>query len=224
VSGDDASYYGRYSSNVVVAPNGVDDDFFTAGRHESPVDEDVLFFGLMRYDPNAEGLSRFLREGWPHVKASRPKARLLIAGEGGRERLGAFEDDSRVSVLGVVDDIAGLVARARVVVVPVWRGSGTRLKVLEALATGRPIVGTSLGVSGIGFEQGIHGIVADDPHELGLAVAGLCSDPAKSEAFGAAGPALAEQYRWRRALEPAEVLYRGYVEQAVERMRRVARG
>jgi glycosyltransferase involved in cell wall biosynthesis len=220
VSNDDATYYRQYARNVIMAPNGVDDDFFRAGREKRPVDEDVLFFGLMRYDPNAEGLVRFLRDGWPHVMEGRPNARLLIAGEGAQERLGSLKHDSRVSVLGVVEDIAGLVARAGVVVVPVWRGSGTRLKVLEALAAGRPIVGTSLGVSGIGFEHGVHGVVADDPREMALAVADLCSNPTKAEALGKAGPALAEQYRWRRALEPAESLYRAYVDQAEERMRR----
>jgi polysaccharide biosynthesis protein PslH len=220
VSNDDATYYRQYSRNVIVAPNGVDTDFFNARRQEGPVDEDILFFGLMRYDPNAEGLVRFLKEGWPHVLKRRPNARLLVAGDGGPERLGSLAGDPGVVVLGMVDDIAALVARARVVVVPVWRGSGTRLKVLEALAAGRPIVGTSLGVSGIGFEEGIHGIVADDPQEMALAIADLCSNPTKAEALGKAGPSLAERYLWRRALEPAEVLYRAYVDQASERIRR----
>jgi len=175
----------------------------------------VLFFGLISYDPNSEGLIRFVRDGWPHVIERRPNARLLIAGEGGPERLAAIEGGSGVSILGVVDDIAGLVARARVVVVPLWRGGGTRLKVLETLAAGRPIVGTSLGVTGIGFEHGVHGIVADDPREMALAIADLCGNPEQADVLGKAGPALAEQYRWRRALEPAEVLYRAYVERAL---------
>jgi glycosyltransferase involved in cell wall biosynthesis len=219
VSHDDADYYRKFSRNVIVAPNGVDDDFFVAGRREQPVNDDVLFFGLMRYDPNLEGLTRFMREGWPRVLARRQSARLLIAGDGSRERLGDTDPGSRISVLGLVDDIAQQVARARLVVVPVWRGSGTRLKVLEALAAGRPIVGTSLGVSGVGFEDGRHGIVADDPTVLGDAIADLCADPKKAAALGEAGPGLAEQYRWQRALDPAESVYRAYVEQAATRMR-----
>lgn len=217
VSHDDAAYYRRFSRNVLVTPNGVDDDFFAAGGRNQAVDDDVLFFGLIRYDPNLEGLMRFIKDGWPRVLARRPEARLLIAGDGG-ERVGDTDPAARISVLGLVDNIARQVARARVVVVPVWRGSGTRLKVLEALATGRPIVGTSLGVSGVGFEDGRHGVVADDPAMVGEAIADLCAHPGKAAALGEAGPALAEQYRWQRALEPAEALYRSYVSLATTRI------
>jgi len=217
VSEADGDHFRRYARNVIVAPNGVDEEFFQRGEAESPEDY-VLFFGLMRYEPNAEGLLRFLREGWPVLRGRNADVRLVVAGGGSRERLSSVAPDSRVSVLGLADDIAPLVTRAKVVIVPVWRGGGTRLKVLEALATGRPVVGTSLGVSGIGFEHGVHGLVADEPAELALAVAELCADPVKARDLGAAGRDLAEHYRWERALAPAEALYRAYVEETARRL------
>jgi glycosyltransferase involved in cell wall biosynthesis len=97
-----------------------------------------------------------------------------------------------------------------VIIVPIWRGGGTRLKVLEALATGRPVVGTTLGVSGIGFRDGVHGITCDAPSELANAVAALIDDVTRAKALGAEGRALAERYRWRTCLSPAEDLYRRY--------------
>ena len=213
VSEDDAAYYRQYADNVLVTPNGVDDAFFTAGRDET-AEETVMFFGQMSYPPNLEGLMRFVDEGWSHVLERRPNARLLIAGQGGRERLGSFVDDRRISVLGVVDDIAALVGSVRVVVVPVWRGGGTRLKVLEALAAGRPLVGTALGVSGIGFEDGVHGVIAEEPREMARHVADLCARPDAARALGRSGQALVEQYRWRHALRPAEALYAELVQKA----------
>ena len=77
-----------------------------------------------------------------------------------RDRLSAHEG---VDVLGLVADLPATLAAARVVVVPIWEGGGTRLKVLEALAAGRAVVSTALGASGIGFQDGRHGLLAETP-------------------------------------------------------------
>ena len=115
------------------------------------------------------------------------------------------------AALGFVDDLAAELARARAVVVPLWQGGGTRLKVLESLAAARPVAGTSLGVEGVGFEQGVHGLVADAPADLGRACAALLRDPVRSASLAAAGRALADGFRWERALAPAERLYAGWL-------------
>ena len=123
-------------------------------------------------------------------------------------------DDPRIQVLGLVDNIVATLAQARVILVPIWRGGGTRIKVLEGLAAARPIAGTSFGVSGIGFEDGIHGLVADDPVALAQAAAELCADHARSARLAASGRELAQDYRWERALAPAENVFRTLVEHA----------
>ena len=108
--------------------------------------ERALFFGHFGYEANRRGVERFLEEGWPEVLRARPQARLAIAGGGMddalRARLAAVEG---VEVLGLVADLPGALAAARAVVVPIWEGGGTRLKVLEALAAGRAVVATSWG-------------------------------------------------------------------------------
>ena len=91
--------------------------------------------------------------------------------------------------------------------VPIWQGGGTRLKVLEALAAGRPLAGTPLGVGGIGLRDGEHALVAERPDALADAVVALLSDHARAAALGAAGRSLAEQYRWERVTAPAAALY-----------------
>ncbi len=100
------------------------------------------------------------------------------------------------------------------VLVPVWHGAGTRLKVLEALASARPIVATPLGVEEIGFVDDRHGLLADGPGELADIAARLLGDEPLSYALAQEGRQLAERYRWSRVLEPLERLYRGWLEEA----------
>jgi len=210
VSGADADVFAPTARRVVVAPNGVDDEFFDVPDIGSRGDT-VLFFGQFTYAPNREGINRFLAEGWPVLARLRPESRLLVAGEGSRELINPnLSADPRVEVLGLVDDIALTVAEARLTLVPIWRGGGTRLKVLEALAAGRPVVGTRLGVSGIGFESGRHGVVAESPAQLGHEAAEILAQPVRLAAMATEGRRLAAGYRWERALAPAEELYRAF--------------
>ncbi len=209
VSDADAAYFRRFAREVIVAPNGVDGVFFRPPRGSAP-EPYVFFFGLMTYEPNRAGIRRFVSEGWPSLAARRPDLRLVIAGKGSREALSDLAGDPRVAVLGRVEDIAELAAGAAVIIVPVWHGGGTRLKVLEALATGRPVVGTNLGVSGISFRDGVHGVIRDDPVELANAVAALSGDAEEAARLGSAGRDLAERYRWPLALAGVEDLYRRY--------------
>jgi glycosyltransferase involved in cell wall biosynthesis len=121
-----------------------------------------------------------------------------------RVRLAAIEG---VEVLGLVADLPGVLAAARAVVVPIWDGGGTRLKVLEALAAGRPVVATTLGASGVGFEDGKHGLLGERPVELAALLAVLLADPERAAGMGAEGRRLAERFRWPEALAGASALY-----------------
>jgi glycosyltransferase involved in cell wall biosynthesis len=203
---DVASFRSIGAKRVLLVSNGIDDQFFEIGP--PPTYESLLFFGLLSYQPNAQGIGRFLREGWPELIRSRPGARLRIAGTGaGRELRELVERTEGVELLGRVPSMVDELARASVVLVPIWQGAGTRLKVLESLGAGRPIVGTSLGVERIGFEAGRHGLVADHPRGLALAAAELLGDPVHARALASEGRELAERYRWSKVLEPARQLY-----------------
>jgi glycosyltransferase involved in cell wall biosynthesis len=206
VSDHDAAVFEAFARRVVVAPNGVDEELF-ASATELPDNEDIVFFGQFTYDPNLRGIRRFLAEGWPALAARRPKTRLLLAGEGGPALLPKETLPDRVETLGVVPDLPALLARGRLVLVPIWQGGGTRLKVLEALAARRPLVGTPLGVSGIGFRHGLHGLVDKTPAGLATCVDQLLSNLELSTRLTHAGAELAERYSWARTLAPAEALY-----------------
>ena len=206
VSEADANAVFAAGGRALLAPNGVDEEFFQTPL--TGADERALFFGHFGYEANLRGVERFLEEGWPDVMRARPGARLAIAGGGMSEvvraRLSAVEG---VEVLGLVADLPGALAAARVVVVPIWEGGGTRLKVLEALAAGRAVVATSLGASGVGFRDGRHGLLGEHPAELAAALVTLLADPPRAARMGAEGRVLAESYRWPEALAGASALY-----------------
>ena len=211
VSEHDCSYFSGLSDNVLIAPNGVDPEFFEVPV-EVPDSHDILFFANYNHPPNADGIGRFLAEGWPHLASRDPEARLLLAGGEMPEALAAQADrEARVVRLGFVADLPDLLRLSRVVLVPLWHGGGTRLKVLEALASARPVVGTPLGVEQIGVENGRHAVLAQTPAALADAAVTLMADPERSMALGQEARRLAESFRWERALAGAEELYRGWI-------------
>jgi polysaccharide biosynthesis protein PslH len=212
VSRRDSRHFEPRARRVLEVPNGIDDELFGIPA-ELPDTEDILFFGQLDYAPNEIGLTRFVRDGWPRLAAARPRARLLVAGKGASaEMIRTLNEHERVMLLGFVPDIRGLLEQSRLILVPLWHGAGTRLKVLEALASARPIVGTPLGVEEIGFVHDRHGLLADSPVELADIAARLLSDEQLSRSLAHEGRQLAESYRWSRVLEPLEQLYRGWLD------------
>jgi glycosyltransferase involved in cell wall biosynthesis len=211
VSERDRRHFERRARRVLEVPNGIDDEFFEIPA-ALPDTEDVLFFGHLNYAPNEIGLTRFVRDGWPRLAAARPRARLLVAGKGVSPKLArTLERQERVVSLGFVPDILTLLEHSRLVLVPLWHGGGTRFKVLEALASARPIVGTPQGVEEIGFVASRHGLLADRPTGLADAAARLLSDDQLSRSLAREGRELAERYRWTQVLEPLERLYREWL-------------
>lgn len=214
VSDQDASVFEQYCDRVIVAPNGVDDELLAIPERGSDSDL-VLFFGQLDYAPNQNGIRRFLDHGWPSVRAARPHARLRIIGRGASADLERAAARPGVELVGPVSDIVAELASCRLTLVPIWQGGGTRLKVLESLAAARPVIGTGLGVEGLGFRDRRHGLVEESPADLGRAIGSLLSDEPRLAAYGAAGRALAKRYRWATVTEPAECLYAEWLSQVV---------
>ncbi len=207
VSEHDAAACERLGGRVLHVPNGVDDELFAISP-ELPAGERVLFFGDLSYAPNGHGLRRFLREGWPRLAAARPGAELRVVGPGLDAALARELDATpRARAAGLVEDITAELAASRLAIVPIWQGGGTRLKVLEALAAARPVVGTPLGVAGVGFRPDREGLVAARPADLADAAAALLGDGDRAAALAASGRRLADGYRWSRVTAPAAELY-----------------
>ena len=203
--------------HAVLAPNGVDDEFFAV---DGPGDEDrALFFGHFGYEANRRGRRALPRRGLAARPPRAPEARL--AGRG--SRADARARGRRLDILGLVADLPAVLGAARAVVVPIWEGGGTRLKVLEALAAGREVVSTPLGASGIGFEHGRHGVLAETRRGAGAALAAVLADLTAPLTRRRDGRMLAERFRWKEALAAASALLCRSVARPMSRPIRLSR-
>lgn len=212
VSKHDESHFRSVGGrNCVLAPNGVDDTLFEISL-PVPRAKVVFFFGQFGYGPNADGARRYIEDVWPAIVAAEPEARLRIAGPGSRESLGSLALRSvNVDVLGFVPELADELTSCRLVVAPLWAGGGTRIKVLEAMAAGRPVVGTPLGVERLGFVSGQHGLSAESGEALISATLAVLRDDELANTFAARARELARSYRWALTTAPARDAYRRWI-------------
>ncbi|HRO02701.1 MAG TPA: glycosyltransferase, partial [Terricaulis sp.] len=180
---------------VLVAPHGV-----ATAPAPQPGEDDALLFVGSNTAPNIIGLEWFFEKIWPLVRAKRPQARLKVAGSVARA-LGAAPEG--VSMLGVVDDLAPLYAQAGVVISPLYTGSGLKIKLIEAMAAGKAVVGTSVTAQGV--EEVVAGAMAlaDDPADFAAAIVDLAGNRARRAELGQAALACAEsRFSVRAAFAP----------------------
>jgi glycosyltransferase involved in cell wall biosynthesis len=183
---------------IVAIPNGVD----TSALPPAPPEPDgaeplLLFAGTLSYRPNAEAAEWLLRKVWPRVREAHPSARLEIVGRGAPAEVQRLIDE-RVSLPGFVPNIADRYAQAAVVTVPLLSGAGTKLKLLEGLASGRPVVSTPLGAQGVDVRHGEHLLLAEGADSFAAAIIDLLGDSRVRSELAAHGRRLAEaRYDWR---------------------------
>jgi glycosyltransferase involved in cell wall biosynthesis len=186
---------------VELIPTGVDTQRLRPAEEEAvpPAAPRVLFTGTMSYPPNHQGIRWFADEVWPAIRAAVPDAELDVVGREPPAAVRALDDRDGITVHGFVPSMAPFFARSHVVVVPILTGAGIRVKIVEAMAGGRPIVSTTLGWEGLPHVQpGRHLIVADAPDAFAREVVELLADAARRRAMSADARALAErEYDWR---------------------------
>lgn len=158
----------------VVIPNGYERAGSAVGRAEVARPPVLLFQGQMTYEPNVDAAGWFATEVFPLVRARMPDAKFVIVGRTSSEV--AALDGPGVEVTGYVDDITTALARADAVVVPLRRGSGTRVKILEAFAHRIPVVSTTIGAEGLGVRGGRELLLADDAAALADACVRVLTD------------------------------------------------
>ena len=183
-------------ARISAVPTGVDTEYYTpnGSREESGA---LVFTGAMDWFPNEDGIAHFVEVVFPRIRAAAPDASLTVVGRNPRPRVQRLAAVPGVRITGTVNDVRPYVARGAVYVVPLRVGGGTRLKIFEALAMGKAIVSTSVGVEGLPLTPGTHFVQADDPAQFADAVVALLGDPARRRALGSAGRRLVEQqYSW----------------------------
>jgi len=182
---DQALFQRELGLPSVVIPNGIDlSEFQRVVASEGP--PTILFAGLMSYHPNDDAIRWFLDAILPLVQQSRPDVHMVVAGAAPASWL-RRRACKTLSVTGPVDDMRPHLRAATVVVAPIRHGGGTRVKVLEAMATGRPVVSTTIGCEGLGIthEDGV--LIADDPRGFAEMVLRVLGDPALAARLSDAG-------------------------------------
>ena len=175
-----------------------------------PQPDSLVFTGLLSYRPNVDAVHHLVEEIFPMIVAERPGCTLTIVGDG-EYPLRRLERPG-VRFTGVVPDVRPYLRRAAVVVVPLRMGGGTRLKVLEAFALGKPVVSTSLGAEGIRAGGGEHLLIGDTPEAFASQVIHLLGDPDHAGRLGFAAARLAQdQYSWVDAATKIDEIYRSVV-------------
>jgi glycosyltransferase involved in cell wall biosynthesis len=186
--------------DVLVCPNGRDPD--PLGPPPPASTPTAAFVATLGWAPNVDAALWFGQDVWPEVHRRAPDARLLLVGRDPSPAVRSLASSS-VEVSGTVSDVRPYLAQARVAVAPLRSGGGTRLKILEALDAGRPVVATSVAVDGLEDLIGEGVVVADDAGTMIEAVSDLLNDGERATALGRAGhDAVAARHTWDVALAP----------------------
>jgi len=161
----------------------------------------IAFSGNLGYHPNIAAVRWFRTHIWPRLKGAVARdVEWRLVGRNPEAIAPLVSGDPRIRVIGPVDDAVAALAEARVCVVPLLSGSGTRFKILEAWASGRAVVSTTIGAEGLEARSGEHLLIADSPAAFSAAVARLLADSNLRAQLGQAGRAhYLKNFTWQAA-------------------------
>ena len=197
-------------ARIEVVGNGVDCEFFAGNPTPGGARNDVLFMGRMDYHANIDAALYFASKTWPLIHARRPELRLVIVGAQPAKAILALREQG-ITVTGTVDDVRPYYQSALTSVVPLRVGGGTRLKVLEAMAAGTPVISTTLGAEGLEVTPGKDIVIADSPQAMADAVVSLQAGSQQWREIAANGRRLVKaRYDWSVV---GAILWRLHMEQ-----------
>jgi glycosyltransferase involved in cell wall biosynthesis len=183
---------------ITVIPTGVDLDYFAFDDRESAAPADggtIVFTGSMDWLANVDGVQYFMDEVWPRIVRARARAKMVVVGRSPPKGLvqAARERGLSWTFTGFVDDVRPYVRDAQVYVIPLRVGGGTRIKAYEAMAMGRAVVSTTIGVEGLPVTPGREYLCADNAEAFAAAVLRLLDDDAARRALAAGARSLVER-------------------------------
>ncbi len=192
------------AAQVHVIENGVDTAYFSLPAaepaHSFASRRDIVFVGSMDFHANIDGITYFASECWPAIKAANPQLRLVVVGSRPAPEVRALAKREGIVVTGTVDDVRMYYAGALAAIVPLRIGGGTRLKILEAMAAGVPVISTRLGAEGLSVAPGLNILFADTSSEITAAACELAGSAQLWSRLSHAGRELVQaRYDWSRA-------------------------
>jgi glycosyltransferase involved in cell wall biosynthesis len=199
-----------HRSNITVIPIAVDTDE-VAYVNRLPEADHILHIGTMYWPPNIDGILWFIRDIYSCIRNQRPGVTFdVIGARPPQEIVEMGKNGSGINVTGYVDDPTLYLQKAGAMVVPLRSGGGMRVKILNALSQGLPVVTTALGCEGIAVEPGKHVLIANTPEEFAQATLRLLEDKALATELGRNGRQLIQStYDYRAACRPLDAVYQG---------------
>jgi len=199
------------NSRLFVVPNGTDTKFFRPNNNKV-FENEVLWIGHMDVHTNKDAVLYFWREIYPLLRKQYPQVRMTFLGTAPpKEIVDIAKRDGQVRVTGFVDDIRPYIDEAVVMVVPIRIGSGTRLKILDAMAMGKAIVSTSVGCEGINVTHGKNIMVADNPEDFANRTIELLKNANVRVNLEKSALTLAKTYDWDLIREKQEGVYQDVI-------------
>jgi polysaccharide biosynthesis protein PslH len=192
---------------LCIVPNAVDLEAFPFAARDREA-ATIVFSGNMGYFPNVNAAVWFAQKILPAVRQARPDARFLIVGARPTRAVTGLARDPAVTVTGSVEDVGSYLRRATVAVVPMRSGSGQQFKILEAMASGAPVVATSAEAEQVGAEHDRELLVADTPSDFAAAVVSLLEEPARAAGLAERARRLVEaRFTWQHSIDALEAVY-----------------
>lgn len=195
---------------VVLAPNGVDVDYFHIDPAVERDNRTAIYMGDYKYFPNTDAVLYFAREILPRVRAQRGDFQLVLLGKDAPPAIRELHNDPQtaVTVAGLVPDTRPYLQGSAMFVCPLRSGSGTRFKLMEALACGCPVISTTIGAEGLDAVDGRHMLLRDTPDAFAAAILELLDNPQQGAAIGQAGREWVKQHHaWEHSAAQIQRAY-----------------
>lgn len=172
----DAVFFGRNARNVPVlaVPFGINPEHYPVSTRETDT-PDFFNIGSMDWIPNAEGLHWFLNKVWPEIAARHPNSRFFLAGRNMPDWMANFKANG-VEIVGEVKDAREFMRQHDIMIVPLFSGSGIRIKIIEAMTAGKVVISSTIGAEGIEYKNGEHLIIANSADDFVNAIDKVLTD------------------------------------------------
>ncbi len=206
----DKAYFANIvnTKTITVIPNGADTVFFRSKKQV--LENTLLFMGGVNYPPNEEALQYYFSEIYPLIKKKIPNIKIFVlCGKPSQRIKNIVKNDTSIIFPGFVVDVREYLNKAKICIAPLKSGSGTRLKILEYMAMGKPVVSTSKGAEGLEVESYKNILIADNPHDFANKIIWLIGNPKEAKILGEGARELVkEKYDWIKIIKGVKSFYR----------------
>ncbi len=223
VASEDLQTTARYTNshtNLYLAPNGVDIEYFCPKEQQYLKNPSrmLVFGGSLDVVINQDAVSWFVINVFPAILQQIPDVQFMVVGRNPPLEIQNLAKRQGVSVTGTVPDVRDYYRQAEVFVVPLRTGGGTKLKTLEAMAMGLPVVSTSVGAQGLEVESGRQLMIADNARDFSTAIITLMRNRQKAIIMGEEARRFVEQrYSWAIIMEMVDHEIMGHFNQFAKR-------